>query len=122
MRSRCLTAAPTTRSDRKSTRLNSPHSLHDSLPIYTINGWDLYLTVNQTSVGTTTTVSSNAEPVFNSSPNNSVRSEEHTSELPSLPTRLPSDLHDQRMGPVPDGEPDQRRHYHNGQLQCGAGV
>lgn len=38
----------------------------------TIEGWDLYLTVNETTVGTTTVISSSTNPVFNTSPTNSV--------------------------------------------------
>src|ERR1035441_5862825 len=78
--------------DRKSTRLNSSHSLHDSLPIFPDGSHCLI---------------DYAAPVWlvpailgNHAPTNCVsspfrcnsRSEEHTSELQSLPTRLSSDL------------------------------
>src|SRR5580658_6175214 len=38
----------------------------------TVNGWQLILTVNASEVGTTTTISSNQQPAYNASPNNSV--------------------------------------------------
>jgi hypothetical protein len=38
----------------------------------TILGWDLYLTVDETSVGTTTVISPSTNPVYNTSPTNSV--------------------------------------------------
>ena len=37
-----------------------------------INGWDLILTLNASEVGTTTTVTSNLQPAYTASPNNSV--------------------------------------------------
>src|ERR1035438_1455394 len=78
--------------DRKSTRLNSSHSLHDALPIYEF--W-----FGATLPGGIFSGRSSPEDIakwkeiFISHFNAGVpRSEEHTSELQSLPPRRSSDL------------------------------
>src|ERR1035441_10230430 len=83
-------------SDRKSTRLNSSHSLHDALPIYQIRGTVILLQniaiddlrgFFQTELADA--LQALPAQIF-------VRSEEHTSELQSLPTRRSSDLSNPR--------------------------
>src|ERR1035438_8330961 len=78
--------------DRKSTRLNSSHSLHDALPI-------LVCPTNLAKPSAGKPSASRVAATFISGPFTktyepfcSSRSEEHTSELQSLPTRRSSDL------------------------------
>src|ERR1039458_5937261 len=82
------------RSDRKSTRLNSSHSLHDALPISLTafassrhGGGMSILTAVGRYIDAWNVRDANAIV-------QSFRSEEHTSELQSLPTRRSSDLFD----------------------------
>src|ERR1035441_7400951 len=78
--------------DRKSTRLNSSHSLHDALPISTavINGgFGIFYGGLQNEGGGNLGVN---YPFTLSASIPAPRSEEHTSELQSLPTRRSSDL------------------------------
>src|ERR1039458_4877756 len=93
--------------DRKSTRLNSSHSLHASLPIYLanpLNQWTPILTNNFDGSGHLNLSTNVINP---SVPQEFYRSEEHTSELQSLPTRLSSDLPGQAAEPM-DADIDQQ--------------
>src|ERR1039458_8955704 len=96
--------------DRKSTRLNSSHSLHDALPIYQppaivklrmYHHLDVGICVLQDGGG----VLRIAE-IFGPRK----RSEEHTSELQSLPTRRSSDLPTARYCQTADVPSPRRRH------------
>src|ERR1039458_1718578 len=80
------------RQDRKSTRLNSSHSLHDALPILTLRRYDTPFSMHdgRNQPGTTRRYPSPRRK--NRSACATSRSEEHTSELQSLPTRRSSDL------------------------------
>src|ERR1035438_201182 len=78
--------------DRKSTRLNSSHSLHDALPIWH-NG--LEVPASMRSLNMTPVRTSIRSPWQNGVAERwvgSCRSEEHTAELQSLPARRSSDL------------------------------
>src|ERR1035441_2232119 len=80
------------RQDRKSTRLNSSHSLHDALPIYhrAIPDGEIprLIPANNFQLDTPVLSLSTAATLLYEK----ARSEEHTSELQSLPTRRSSDL------------------------------
>src|ERR1035438_8719960 len=86
--------------DRKSTRLNSSHSLRDALPISIGQGEHLILPIRITGIHDVGgakirgPLEARGVEVYGN------RSEEHTSELQSLPTRRSSDLH--RSGRAPD--------------------
>src|ERR1039458_7045116 len=78
--------------DRKSTRLNSSHSLHDALPI-----WQCFSNVgaNSPALGVSMRAAHGqlrVPPDLPGKESRHQRSEEHTSELQSLPTRRSSDL------------------------------
>src|ERR1041384_6040235 len=78
--------------DRKSTSLNSTHSLHDALPIWS---WRSPLTDGEgSSIGRTAAGIGDAGALRRPSiaTGSDPRSEEHKSELHSLPTRRSSDL------------------------------
>src|ERR1035441_6923864 len=84
-------ARPASR-DRKSTRLNSSHSLHDALPIYG-SAAGTSTRFSGVAVGRTVGRGSASGVVSASMGSSSIsRSEEHTSELQSFPTRRSSDL------------------------------
>src|SRR5579875_436939 len=101
-RSRSTTA---TRSDRKSTRLNSSHtviytlSLHDALPIYVIDGLGDKRDFEKEALEE---VPDDGFVPVALDDSDAFRSEEHTSELQShsdlhsFPTRRSSDLRDRR--------------------------
>src|ERR1039458_5745301 len=104
------TLNPTVSSDRKSTRLNSSHSLHDALPISQTG-------TNARNGGTdrhrkemNKMWQDHAACKGHPEPDRFFRSEEHTSELQSLPTRRSSDLPDGnerskwRYGQAPKGD------------------
>src|ERR1035438_7147420 len=78
--------------DRKSTRLNSSHSLHAALPIY-FSFWprrQFHLPAAGSHISVVRPGRLAILGLFN--PDGALRSEEHTSELQSLPTRRSSDL------------------------------
>src|ERR1035438_9812387 len=78
--------------DRKSTRLNSSHSLHDALPIWHTHHSNRSLASEVPATPTPSGPLNDGLP--HRLPNHPPcpRSEEHTSELQSLPTRRSSDL------------------------------
>src|SRR5882672_3860371 len=101
MRTPLLSGRRPERRDRKSTRLNSSHtviytlSLHDALPIWFGSE---RITRSSTSSSTTTMTRCDANAASFWTPTRKKRSEEHTSELQShrdlhsFPTRRSSDL------------------------------
>src|ERR1039458_5138345 len=98
--------------DRKSTRLNSSHSLHDALPISEL--LRQIAPTDRTHVFTLTGVY-NLPDIKSESPFGKAirtRSEEHTSELQSLPTRRSSDLG--ASAPNRAHRPHSRLHAHGG--------
>src|ERR1039458_3762277 len=88
-------------SDRKSTRLNSSHSLHDALPICVwIELPDQYAWMDAEKQRTVARLEGVPEGAYRALRFH-VRSEEHTSELQSLPPRRSSDLRvDRTAGPI----------------------
>src|ERR1035438_5662176 len=78
--------------DRKSTRLNSSHSLPVYYPIYNTEMTTRRIVVTPTICLGKTRIRANPMPPIIHAANALSRSEEHTSELQSLPTRVLSDL------------------------------
>src|ERR1035438_8992586 len=78
--------------DRKSTRLNSSHSLHDALPIFLSFGRVKFRRKNSPLAGGFSAGPSRGNQIHWQPSQPDGRSEEHTSELQSLPTRRSSDL------------------------------
>src|ERR1039458_3331564 len=78
--------------DRKSTRLNSSHSLHDALPISDTFGTTQFLNDAPGWVANWTGQRIDSKDPYVAGDEYINRSEEHTSELQSLPPRRSSDL------------------------------
>src|ERR1039458_2246024 len=78
--------------DRKSTRLNSSHSIHDALPIWVAAGAKCFCTISISRSGPATKTWIRPYCFDSEAAWSAVRSEEHTSELQSLHTRRSSDL------------------------------
>src|ERR1035441_1230797 len=78
--------------DRKSTRLNSSHSLYDALPIYFIGLGDCLVKRPGSHCVDKQSFQADTSTLLGLLRQYDARSEEHTSELQSLPIRRSSDL------------------------------